>query len=237
MAQQVGRSAGAAARYTGSKIDWSRLIKLSGSNTTTVSNLQSKWSQTAVKMNALSDALPKIDFGYYRKMVTDPSLVDKLQKEYENVQIAYPKDTANRFKELEEYAKSEEQRAQSFIKLAEGEVENLRKEFGRWDNVPPADEVTYELASFYMPEAVYPRVWNKDEHDKLKDIQFIPYEKRDSLRWWVEQGGELLPHKHEWVIPDEALDPIDAPPRPKKALTDHGHGHGDAKKLPAGGKH
>jgi hypothetical protein len=49
MAQQVGRSAGAAARYTGSKIDWSRLTKLSGSNTTTVSNLQSKWSQAAVK--------------------------------------------------------------------------------------------------------------------------------------------------------------------------------------------
>jgi len=32
-------------------------------------------------MNALSDALPKIDFDYYRKMVADPALVDKLQKE------------------------------------------------------------------------------------------------------------------------------------------------------------
>jgi hypothetical protein len=32
-------------------------------------------------MNALSDALPKIDFGYYRNMVSDPTLVDKLQKE------------------------------------------------------------------------------------------------------------------------------------------------------------
>ena len=32
-------------------------------------------------MNALSDALPKIDFNYYRKMVADPTLVDKLQKE------------------------------------------------------------------------------------------------------------------------------------------------------------
>jgi hypothetical protein len=32
-------------------------------------------------MNALSDTLPKIDFDYYRKMVADPSLVDKLKKE------------------------------------------------------------------------------------------------------------------------------------------------------------
>jgi hypothetical protein len=49
MAQQVGRSAAAASRYVGSKIDWSGLLKLSGSNTTTVSNLQAKWSQAAVK--------------------------------------------------------------------------------------------------------------------------------------------------------------------------------------------
>jgi len=188
-------------------------------------------------MNTLSDTLPKIDFEYYKKLVPDPSLVEKLQKEYENAQIAYPKDVANRFQELEEYAKSEEKRAQEYIKLAEGEVETLRKEFTRWDNVPPADETTYELASFYMPEAVYPRVWDKDADDKLKDIQFLPYEKRDSLRWWVEQGGELLPHKPEWIMPEEALDPIGAPPRPKKAITDDSHGHGHVKKLPAGGKH
>ena len=50
MAQQAGRSAGAAAsRYVSSKIDWSRLTKLSGSNTSTVTNLQGKWSQAAVK--------------------------------------------------------------------------------------------------------------------------------------------------------------------------------------------
>ncbi len=50
MAQQVGRSAAnAASRYVSGKIDWSRLMKLSGANTTTVSNLQGKWSQAAVK--------------------------------------------------------------------------------------------------------------------------------------------------------------------------------------------
>ena len=49
MAQQAGRSAVAASRFTASKMDWNRILKLSGSNTTTVTNLQSKWSQAAVK--------------------------------------------------------------------------------------------------------------------------------------------------------------------------------------------
>lgn len=86
-----------------------------------------------------------------------------------------------------------------------------------------------------MPEAVFPRVWDKDEHDKMKDIQFYPYQKRDSLKWWVEQGGELLPHSHGWIQPEEALDPIGAPARPKTALASGGHG--DGKSHAAGGKH
>ena len=50
MAQQVGRSAVAAAsRYVSAKIDWNQLTKLSGSNTAAVSALQSKWSQAAGK--------------------------------------------------------------------------------------------------------------------------------------------------------------------------------------------
>jgi hypothetical protein len=49
MAQQVGRSAAAVSRYASSKVDWNRLFKLSGTNSTTVSNLQAKWSQAAVK--------------------------------------------------------------------------------------------------------------------------------------------------------------------------------------------
>ncbi|CAF2803350.1 unnamed protein product [Rotaria sp. Silwood2] len=132
-------------------------------------------------MNALLDGLPNIDFNYYQRMVLDPTLVDKLQ--------------------------GEEQRAQEFINLAEGEIENLIKEFDRWDNVPPAEEVTYELGMFFVREFN-----EKDDNDKLKDIQFLPYGKWDSLCWWVKQGSELLPHKHEWVMSDEALDPINALP-------------------------
>lgn len=49
MAQQVGRSVATASRYAGSKVDWNRLFKLSGGNTTTVANLQAKWSQAATK--------------------------------------------------------------------------------------------------------------------------------------------------------------------------------------------
>ena len=41
----------------------------------------------------------------------------------------------------------QESRAQAYIKKAEGEVAVLRNEFDRWDNIPPADETTYELGT------------------------------------------------------------------------------------------
>lgn len=44
----AGRSA-TASRYIAAKVDWSRLLKLSGANTTTVTNVQAKWSQAAIK--------------------------------------------------------------------------------------------------------------------------------------------------------------------------------------------
>lgn len=49
MAHQVGRSAAGASRFAASKVDWARLFKLSGSNTTTVANLQAKWAQASMK--------------------------------------------------------------------------------------------------------------------------------------------------------------------------------------------
>ncbi|CAF3695745.1 unnamed protein product [Rotaria sp. Silwood1] len=135
MVQNVGRSAvTTVSRYVSSKIDWSHLLKIRSSNTTTVSNLQAKWSQAAMKL-----------------------------VKYENIQISYPNDTANRFKKLEQHGKIEEQCARELIKLA--------------------------------------------------------------------KNGELLPHKHEWVMPDEALDPINAPPLPKQVFFDT-HGHDDVKKEP-----
>jgi hypothetical protein len=49
----------------------------------------------------------------------------------------------------------QEKRAQEFVKLAESEVQNLRKEFDRWDNVPPADEVTYELGKSNLDRILF----------------------------------------------------------------------------------
>lgn len=49
MAQQVGRSASAATRFVGKSINWTHLLKLSGSNTTTVAALQAKWAQAGLK--------------------------------------------------------------------------------------------------------------------------------------------------------------------------------------------
>ena len=43
-------------------------------------------------MMANPEALPKIDWTYYKKVVLTPGLVDKFQKEYESLSIPYPPD-------------------------------------------------------------------------------------------------------------------------------------------------
>ncbi|CAF1033363.1 unnamed protein product [Didymodactylos carnosus] len=190
MAQQMAKNA--LQRFSRSKVDWNKLFEISGQNTTTVSALQSKTFQYASKMNSLPESLPKIDFNYYKKLVPDASFVDKIQKEYENAQISYPKDLSNRMQELEEFGKSE---------------------FARYDSIPHPDEVPNELLFFYLPDMMFPKVWEKGrDGDSLDDFSVPPFNKEDSMRWWFEQGGEMKIHSRSYHLPDEALTPIDKGP-------------------------
>lgn len=43
-----------------------------------------------------------------------------------------------------------QKRAQDFINVAESEIKQLKTEFERWDNVPPADQVTSELSTILL---------------------------------------------------------------------------------------
>ncbi|CAF0897575.1 unnamed protein product [Didymodactylos carnosus] len=211
MAQKMAKNA--LQRFSRSKVDWNKLFEISGQNTTTVSALQSKTFQYSSKMNSLPEAIPKIDFNYYKKLVPDPSFVDKLQKEYENAQVPYPQDLANRAQELEEFGKSERARAQEYIKVAESKLEELKKTFARCDDIPHPDEVPNELLFFYIPDMMFPKVWEKGrDRDSLDDFSVPPFNKEDSMRWWFEQGGEMKIHSRSYHLPDEAVTPIDIGP-------------------------
>lgn len=43
-------------------------------------------------MNAYPEAASKIDWGFYKKNIALPGLVDKFQKEYEAFSVPYPAD-------------------------------------------------------------------------------------------------------------------------------------------------
>lgn len=43
-------------------------------------------------MMANPEALPKIDWAYYKKVIVTPGLVDKFRKEYESLSVPYPAD-------------------------------------------------------------------------------------------------------------------------------------------------
>ncbi|CAD1480612.1 unnamed protein product, partial [Heterotrigona itama] len=94
------------------------------------------------RMMANPEALPKIDWVYYKRVVTTPGLVDKFQKEYESLSIPYPPDnyTAEIEKEKQQAAKDIE----DFIQKKNEEIKEIHKIINDINNMIPFSEMTME---------------------------------------------------------------------------------------------
>ncbi|KAK1129674.1 hypothetical protein K0M31_019388 [Melipona bicolor] len=126
------------------------------------------------RMMANPEALPKIDWAYYKKVVLTPGLVDKFQKEYESLSIPYPPDnyTAEIEKEKQEAAKNIE----NFIQQKNEEIEETRKAISEIENLLPFSEMTMEEVVDLKPDGVmlpgrvstWPHTEETQEHN-IKD--------------------------------------------------------------------
>ncbi|KOX79165.1 ATP synthase subunit d, mitochondrial [Melipona quadrifasciata] len=126
------------------------------------------------RMMAYPEALPKIDWAYYNKVVLTPGLVDKFQKEYESLSIPYPPDnyTAEIEKEKQEAAKNVE----NFIQETNEKIEEVRKTISEIENLLPFSEMTMEDVVDLKPDGVmlpgrvstWPHTEETQEHN-IKD--------------------------------------------------------------------
>ncbi|XP_043516921.1 ATP synthase subunit d, mitochondrial-like [Frieseomelitta varia] len=126
------------------------------------------------RMMANPEALPKIDWAYYKKVVLTPGLVDKFQKEYESLSIPYPPDnyTAEIEKEKQQAAKDVE----NFIQQKNEEIEETRKAISKLESMLPFSQMTLEEFVDLKPDGImlpdrvstWPHTEETQEHN-IKD--------------------------------------------------------------------
>merc|ERR1712127_137975 len=143
----------AARRVTKTSVDWAKMQSLLPAEQQGIySALIAKNFAYTVKVAALPESLPKIDFAGYRKQLVNPSAIDALEKAYTGFEAAYPKDAQNQLNAVDQFERTESARLVEFLKSAEAAIKKLDAEKFKLNNIPPLENMTKELEVYYFPE-------------------------------------------------------------------------------------
>ncbi|XP_017884882.1 ATP synthase subunit d, mitochondrial-like [Ceratina calcarata] len=124
-------------------INWAALAeRIPETEKAALAAFKSKSDKYLQRMNANPEAMPKIDWEYYRKSVITPGLVDKFQKEFESLQIPYPADkyTAAIDAEKNDLAK----KIESFKQELDGSTVEIQKILDSINAMIPYAEMTMD---------------------------------------------------------------------------------------------
>lgn len=117
-----------AARRVGQKvIDWTKLSSaLPEEVRSDFLAFRGRYEASKAKMNSYPETPEQIDWSFYKGKIKKSTFVDSFQKEYDNLKIAYPKDTSS--SQLLEKQKEINSQAQEAIAKSKEEVVRLQKE-------------------------------------------------------------------------------------------------------------
>ncbi|XP_076241607.1 ATP synthase subunit d, mitochondrial [Calliopsis andreniformis] len=132
-------------------INWATLAeRIPESEKNAFSAFKSKSDQYLRRMTANPESAPKIDWGYYKKTVATPSLIDKFQKEYEALSIPYPADKYTA--QIDSQEKEALVKMEQFMKEADKKIAESQSEIERVKNLLPFSEMTMEDFKDMYPE-------------------------------------------------------------------------------------
>ncbi|KER25375.1 hypothetical protein X801_05235 [Opisthorchis viverrini] len=103
------------------------------------------------RISGLPESLPQINWDAYAHTVPVPGLVDKFRKEYENLQVEYPKDSANVLDKVKAQGQQMMDNAKRHIAVCEKMKTSANKMKNTVDNLPKIDELIPELTIAYFP--------------------------------------------------------------------------------------
>ncbi|XP_068983367.1 ATP synthase subunit d, mitochondrial-like [Bombus flavifrons] len=124
-------------------INWTALAeRVPEAEKAALAAFKSKSDKYLQRMMANPEALPKIDWAYYKKVIVTPGLVDRFKKEYESLSVPYPAD--NYTAEIEAAKSEAAKKIQSFIQEVNVDIEELRKSLVEINNMIPFSEMTMD---------------------------------------------------------------------------------------------
>lgn len=138
--------------------------------------LKGKSDVLVSRIHKYPEALPKIDWAYYKDRIAKPGMVDSFQKAYGSVTVAYPQDKDGLKKAIDAKQKEAEASTAKHVAELNKQLEELKLLLKKLDTLPPLDEMSHEMWAEYFPDKY------RTEHKPT----FYPHHKRD------QPGGDPL---------------------------------------------
>lgn len=124
-------------------INWTALAEtIPETEKAAFSAFKAKSDQHLQRMNAYPEVAPKLDWGFYKKNIPLPGLVDKFQKEYEALSVPYPADKYTSLVEERERELAVE--IEKFVKESKENINMANKEIAKIKSMLPFSEMTME---------------------------------------------------------------------------------------------
>jgi len=141
-----------AARRVGQRaIDWAAFAERVPPNQKSQFNsLKSKADALKSRLVSIPEKPAAIDWAHYKKTVPVAGLVDKFQKQFDGLNVPYPKDSATA--KIEKQAKEMDTMAADFKKGSDQRIAQYEKEVHKFSNMIPFEEMTVEEQEELFPQ-------------------------------------------------------------------------------------
>lgn len=140
-------------RVSVSTVNWAKLAQHTPANLTDVMRTaRSRCDNLVARVNSLPAEKPAIDWAHFAKTVPAPGLVDKFRKEYEALQVPYPRDSEGWHQLIDEQEKYQSDIVAKSTVLITGLRDAAKAYLQTLDEkIPHRDEWTLEMVSLYFP--------------------------------------------------------------------------------------
>jgi len=106
-----------------------------------------------IKIQDLPETLPKLDFAEYKaKLPGLSSMVSEFEKQYQALEVPYPKDTQNIKEALKKEEVAVREKSASYIESETKHIHSLQTMLKKIDSVPPPEKMTRQMFNHYFPE-------------------------------------------------------------------------------------